>query len=112
MTGMPSGRARTDLYKWAYKLSPAIPSSLTLDCLDLAREVRELDMRAAPYDLRTLGYAPVEIETAAGKAAYVTAQRDFSTRAQVLRLRLIDACNTLSPGAKDYGRSDAHNPSR
>ncbi len=87
--------ASMDLYKWAYKLSPAIPSSLTLACFDLAREVRELDMRAAPYDLRTLGYEPVEIETAAGKAEYVTAQRDFSRRAQVLRLRLIDACDAL-----------------
>jgi len=104
--------ANMDLYKWAYKLSPAIPSDLTMDCFDLAREVRELDMRAAPYDLRPLGYAPVEIETAAGKAAYVAAQRDFNTRAQALRLSLIEACNTLSLGAKDYGRSEAHNPSR
>ena len=104
--------ANMDLYKWAYKLSPVIPSELTLDCFNLAREVRELDMRAAPYDLRTLGYEPVEIETAAGKAEYVTAQRDFTTRAQVLRLRLIDACDSFNIGAKDYGRSDAHSPSR
>ena len=87
--------ANMDLYKWAYKLSPAIPSALTLDCLDLAREVRELDMRAAPYDLRPLGYEPVKIETPAGKATYVAAQRDFGARAQVLRHRLIDACDTL-----------------
>jgi len=87
--------ANMDLYKWAYKLSPAIPSALTLNCFDLAREVRELDMRAAPYDLGTLGYDPVKIETPAGKAEYVAAQRDFSTRAQVLRHRLIDACDNL-----------------
>ena len=87
--------ANMDLYKWAYKLSPAIPSALTMDCFDLAREVRELDMRAAPYDLRTLGYEPVEIETPAGKATYVAAQRDFASRAQLLRRRLIDACNSL-----------------
>jgi len=87
--------ANMDLYKWAYKLSPAIASSLTLDCFDLARQVRELDMRAAPYDLRSLGYQPVEIETSAGKATYVAAQRDFAARAQVLRRRLIDACDTL-----------------
>jgi len=87
--------ANMDLYKWAYKLSPAIPSALTLDCFDLAREVRELDMRAAPYDLRALGYEPVEIETSEGKATYVGAQRDFGARAQVLRRRLIDACDTL-----------------
>ncbi|MHB8188618.1 MAG: 3-methyladenine DNA glycosylase [Dermatophilaceae bacterium] len=89
--------ANMDLYKWAYKLSPATPSALTLDCLDLAREVRELDMRAAPYDLRPLGYEPVEIETPAGKAEYVAAQRDFATRAQALRWRLIDACDALLP---------------
>ena len=89
--------ANMDLYKWAYKLSPAIPSDLTLDCFDLAREIRELDMRAAPYDLRDLGYEPVPIETPSGKAEYVAAQRDFSTRAQALRHRLIDACDTVFP---------------
>jgi len=87
--------ANMDLYKWAYKLGPAIPSALTLDCFDLARQVRELDMRAAPYDLRLLGYEPVEIETPAGKATYSAAQRNFGARAQVLRRRLIDACDTL-----------------
>jgi len=86
-----------DLYKWAYKLSPAIPSDLTADCFDLAREVRELDMRAAPYDLRALGYDAMEIETPAGKAAYVDAQRDFGARAQVLRRRLIEGCDTVLP---------------
>jgi hypothetical protein len=88
--------AGMDLYKWAYKLSPAIPSELTADCLDLAREVRGLDMRASPYDLRTLGYEPVEIETAAGKATYVDAQRTFATRANGLRHRLVDACDLLT----------------
>ena len=90
--------ANMDMYKWAYKLSPAIPSDLTLDCFDLAREVRAFDMRAAPYDLRSLGYEPVEIETPEGKALYIAAQRDFAARAQVLRRRLIDACDTLVPG--------------
>jgi hypothetical protein len=89
--------ATMDLYKWAYKLSPAIPSDLTADCFDLARSVRELDMRAAPYDLRSLGYDPVEIETPTGKAEYVEAQRDFGVRAQVLRSRLLDGCDTLLP---------------
>jgi len=89
--------ATMDLYKWAYKLSPAIPSDLTADCFDLARSVRELDMRAAPYDLTSLGYEPVEIETAAGKAVYVEAQRDFAARAAVLRRRLIECCDILLP---------------
>jgi hypothetical protein len=87
-----------DLYKWAYKLSPAIPSNLTADCFDLARAVRELDMRAAPYDLSSLGYEPVPIETPAGKAAYVEAQRDFGVRAHALRQSLIDRCDTLLSG--------------
>jgi hypothetical protein len=91
--------ATMDLYKWAYKLSPAIPSNLTADCFDLAREVRELDMRAAPYDLRPLGYEPVTIETPEGRAAHVGAQRDFAARGHQLRLRLINACDTLLTNA-------------
>jgi hypothetical protein len=87
--------ATMDLYKWSYKLSPAIASQLVADCFDLAKEVRELDMRAAPYDLRSLGYAPVEIETVAGKTAYVDAQRDFAARGALLRGALIEACDTL-----------------
>lgn len=87
--------ANMDLYKWAYKLSPGVPSDLTLDCFELAREVRELDMRAAPYDLRELGVDPVRIETSEGKAEYVAAQRAFSQRAQALRARLVQACDDL-----------------
>jgi hypothetical protein len=87
--------ATMDLYKWAYKLSPALPSDVTADCFDLARSARELDMRAAPYDLRSFGYDPVKIETAAGKATYADAQRGLAARAQVLRRRLIDGCDTL-----------------
>jgi len=87
--------ANMDLYKWAYKLSPGVPSALTLDCFELAREVRELDMRAAPYDLRELGVDPVRIETSEGKAEYAAAQRAFSQRAQALRARLVQACDEL-----------------
>ena len=47
--------AGMDLYKWAHKLVPAVPSDLVLDCFELARDIRTLDMRAAPYDLRELG---------------------------------------------------------
>jgi len=91
--------ATMDLYKLAYKLSPALASDLTADCFDLARQVRELDMRAAPYDLRPLGYEPVKIETPDGKATYVNAQRDFAARAHLLRRRLIDACDALLTNA-------------
>jgi hypothetical protein len=87
--------ANMDLYKWAYKLTPGLPSGLTTDCFELAREVRELDMRAAPYDLRELGVEPVRIETSEGKAEYVAAQRAFSVRAQALRAQLVGACEQL-----------------
>ena len=81
--------AGMDLYKWAVKLGPIVPGDLLLDTFELARDVRELDMRASPYDLADWGYAPVRIEEPDGKAAYVHAQRGFSARGQVLRARLL-----------------------
>lgn len=81
--------ASMDLYKWAYRLVPLITSDLLLDCYRFARAIREVDMRASPYDLTALGYAPITIETAAGKAEYVAAQRSFAERGQALRLRLL-----------------------
>jgi hypothetical protein len=96
--------ATMDLYKWAYKLSPAVPSELVVDCLVLARDVRELDMRASPYDLTALGYEPVPIETPEGRAEYVAAQRGFVERAAPLRARLLDACRSvLAAGPGDAG---------
>jgi hypothetical protein len=87
--------AGMDLYKWSYKLSPATPGELVADCLELAVEIRELDMRASPYDLRAHGYEPVAIETAEGKAQYAAAQRAFAERGAVLRQRLLDVCDEL-----------------
>jgi hypothetical protein len=88
--------ATMDLYKWAYKLGPAVPGDLLLDCFELARDVRALDMRASPYDLADLGYEPVRIETPDGKAAYVEAQRAFADRGAALRRRLLAACRALT----------------
>jgi hypothetical protein len=87
--------ATMDLYKWAYKLSPAVPGELLADCFALAADVRELDMRASPYDLSALGWTPVPIETPEGKAAYVTAQRGFAARGAALRVRLLEVCREL-----------------
>jgi hypothetical protein len=87
--------ANMDLYKWAYKLSPLVPSELVADCFELSRSIRELDMRASPYDLADLGYDPVRIETPDGRAAYTAAQRDFAERATPLRVRLIAECDRL-----------------
>ncbi|MBA8824437.1 hypothetical protein FHX42_001784 [Saccharopolyspora lacisalsi] len=84
-----------DMYKWAYKLEPFVPSELVADCFELAARIRELDMRASPYDLRELGYEPVPIETPEGRADYVRQQRAFSEEAAPLRRRLIDTCRGL-----------------
>jgi hypothetical protein len=84
--------ATMDLYKWAYKLAPAVPGELVADCFALAVEVRELDMRASPYDLTAHGYSPVRIETPAGRAEYARAQAGFAERAAPLRQRLLDVC--------------------
>jgi hypothetical protein len=87
--------ANMDLYKWAYKLAPAVPSELVADCFELSRDIRVLDMRASPYDLADWGYPPVRIETAEGKAEYMAAQSAFAERGAVLRERLLDVCRAL-----------------
>lgn len=87
--------AGMDLYKHAFRLTPMVPSELVADCFALAREIRELDMRASPYDLSALGYEPVAIETAEGKQAYVAAQAEFARRGAPLRAQLIDWCDRL-----------------
>ena len=90
-----------DLYKWSYKLSPYVASELVADCFALAREVRELDMRASPYDFAALGYAPVPIETPAGRSAYAAAQRVFAERSAPLRARVEAAARQVAAPALD-----------
>ncbi|MEU6265957.1 3-methyladenine DNA glycosylase [Saccharopolyspora shandongensis] len=87
--------ANMDLFKWSYKLEPFVPAELVADSFELAVRVRELDMRASPYDLRELGYEPIAIETADGRADYVRRQRDFADEAAILRQRLIDTCREV-----------------
>ena len=85
-----------DLYKWAYKLGPAVPGELLADCFELAADVRELDMRASPYDLADAGsHRAVAIETPEGRTEYAAAQREFSRRGAALRQRLLDVCARL-----------------
>ncbi|WP_182526141.1 3-methyladenine DNA glycosylase [Nocardioides dongkuii] len=87
--------AGMDLYKHAFRLTPMVSSDLVADCFELARDIRELDMRASPYDLADLGFEPVRIETAEGKQEYAAAQRAFAERGSPLRARLIDECLRL-----------------
>lgn len=83
--------AGMDVYKWAMKLGPMVPGELLLDAFELARDIRRLDMEAAPYDLRDWGFEPVPIETPEGKAEYVRRQRGFAERANMLRLAILEA---------------------
>jgi hypothetical protein len=84
-----------DLYKWAFKLAPFAPAELIADGFELARDIREIDMRASPYDLRALGFAPIAIETAEGRVEYERHQRAFTARGEPLRERLIALCGRL-----------------
>lgn len=83
--------AGMDLYKWAMKLGPLIPGELLLDAFELARDIRLLDMEAAPYDLSAWDVLPVPIETPDGKAEYVRRQRVFAERGNALRGRMLEA---------------------
>jgi hypothetical protein len=86
--------ANMDLYKWSYKLAPLVASELSVDCFELARDIRRVDMQASPYDLSGLGVEPIAIETAAGKAEYAQHQRGFAARAAPLRDQLIEVCDS------------------
>ncbi|GAA1977811.1 hypothetical protein GCM10009754_62130 [Amycolatopsis minnesotensis] len=99
--------ANMDLFKWAYKLDPFVPSELLGDCFELAADIRVLDMRASPYDLAGFGYSPVAIETPHGRAEYARAQAEFARRAAPLRTRLIALCTRLlENGNRSVSRSD------
>jgi hypothetical protein len=99
--------AGMDLYKHAFRLSPMVPSELVADCFELARDIRTLDMRASPYDLRELGYEPLPVELPEGKAQYVAAQRDFAERGAPLRRQLVEWCDRLLCVAPASGRARA-----
>jgi hypothetical protein len=87
--------ANMDLYKWAFKLAPFTAGQVVADCFSLACEIREIDMRASPYDIRALGFEPIPIETAEGRASYEAHQRAFAARGEPLRARLIALCDWL-----------------
>jgi len=87
--------ANMDLYKWATKLAPYLPSALMIEAFWLAKDARELDMRAAPYDLRAFGFEPIPIETPEGRREYAVLQRAIAERAAPVRGRLIRAYREL-----------------
>jgi hypothetical protein len=83
--------ANMDLYKWSFKAMPWPGSDLLLDCFELAMELRDLDMRASPYDLSEYGFEPVRIETPEGRRDYEKEQTRLAEKAIPLRARLITA---------------------
>jgi hypothetical protein len=87
--------ANLDLYKWAFKAMPWAGSDHLLDCLELALELRDLDMRASPYDLSAFGLAPIRIETADGRRDYEREQFRLAAKAAPLRQALIDSLATV-----------------
>lgn len=93
--------ANMDLYKWAAKSMPWAGSELLLDCFELALELRELDMRASPYDLTSWGREAVRIETAEGRRVYEEEQKRLAAMAKTLRARLLGVLRrTLADAAR------------
>ncbi|WP_230379326.1 3-methyladenine DNA glycosylase [Microbacterium sp. ZXX196] len=105
--------AGMDVYKWAVKLGPLVPGNLLLDAFELARDIRQLDMEAAPYDLSGFGVRAVAIETPEGKAEYVRRQRAFAERGNALRRAILAAWLTpgdivpVSPGLPDHSAQES-----
>ena len=92
--------AAMDLYKYAMWAGPYLPSELAADCFSLARTARTLDMQASPYDLRSLGYEPIPMETREGRSHYVIRQRELSSQAQDLRGILLSSVEALLAAAE------------
>ena len=99
--------ANMDLYKYAMWFQPYIPGNLVVDCFELAVYAREIDMRASPYDLEHLGYAPIAVETIDGRREYASAQRDIAAEAESLRQRLITGLTAVDTAASTSTRHPA-----
>lgn len=97
--------ANMDLFKWAAKAMPWVGSGLLMDCFELAVDLRDLDMRASPYDLSGYGREPVRVETAAGRRQYEAEQRVLAARAAPLRNRLTTAILATLAAARAGQRS-------
>ena len=100
--------ASMDVYKWAAKLGPIVPGELLLDAFELARDIREIDMRASPYDVTGFVGAdgspltPIPIETPDGKREYATLQQGFALRGNALRERVLDAIALARAGLSEW----------
>ncbi|OIQ83921.1 hypothetical protein GALL_342730 [mine drainage metagenome] len=87
--------ANMDLYKWAYKLSPILPSEMVLDAFENARRLREIDMRASPYDLGSMSMEPIRVETPEGRIEYANEQRRLAKESMPIRNAIADYCEQV-----------------
>lgn len=87
--------ANMDIYKWCAKLVPLVESDLLMDCLEVAADARELDMRASPYDLSGYGFEPITVEEPVGRADYARRQATIARRSAPLRAALLARCEDL-----------------
>lgn len=87
--------ANMDLYKWAFTLAPFTSSQLVADAFEIAWKAREIDMRASPYDLKEFGFAPIPIETKAGREEYIDWQRQLIQASQPIRKQLLVSYQAL-----------------
>ena len=81
--------ANMDLYKFSFVIAPYCSGEILADAFELALAARELDMRASPYDLSSMGFEPIRIETREGRESYVEAQRELARRGMPVRERLL-----------------------
>ncbi|NLB46287.1 MAG: 3-methyladenine DNA glycosylase [Microbacteriaceae bacterium] len=108
--------AGMDVYKWASKIAPIIPGELLLDTWVLARDIREVDMQASPYDVtgfigaNSTALTPIPIETPEGKREYASRQREFVRRGNALRERVLAAIRVArrSVTANEGNTTTAH----
>lgn len=87
--------ANMDLYKWTFKAMPWLGSDLLRQTFFLALELRELDMRASPYELSDYGYAAIPIETSGGRAQYEEIQQKLANKAAALRVKVMETLDVL-----------------
>lgn len=87
--------AGMDLYKYAFWFSPFVGSDLVMDCFENAARIRELDMRASPYDMASFDLEAVRVETPDGRREYADLQRGLIDTTTPLRERLASVLTVL-----------------
>ncbi|CAM9380226.1 unnamed protein product [Chrysoparadoxa australica] len=99
-----------DLFKWALKMFPWVPSSLVADCFELAVNARKLDMRASPYDISKfhkdgeLDLSPITVENEEGRKEYQVMQHELYLHSLPIRAALLEQANTFleSRGSQEH----------